>query len=95
MAPGLLVTLAGVALGIAYSLSPLTVWFAAGTLLLGRVLIRDLDATDLAQRDPVDLPGSVPVEGGPEPLVPFRPRAPGHSAGVVGRLPVLTTTRPP
>jgi hypothetical protein len=40
------VTLAGVALGIAYTLSPLTVWFAVGVVLLARALSRGLDPAE-------------------------------------------------
>lgn len=35
---------AGVVLGAVYTLSPLTVWFAAGAVLAWRLLVRDLDA---------------------------------------------------
>jgi hypothetical protein len=39
-------TLTGIAIGVAYTLSPLSIWFAVGTLLLGRTLIRDLDESE-------------------------------------------------
>ena len=40
------VTLAGLALGVAYTLSPLTVWAGLGTLLAGRALVKDLEGTE-------------------------------------------------
>jgi hypothetical protein len=39
-------TLIGVAIGIAYTLSPVSIWFAIGALLLGRALVRDLEGSE-------------------------------------------------
>jgi hypothetical protein len=36
----------GILLGVAYTLSPLTVWFAGGAFLLSRALLRDLPPTE-------------------------------------------------
>jgi hypothetical protein len=39
-------TALGIVLGIAYTLSPLTIWAAVGTALLGRSLVKDLEGTE-------------------------------------------------